>query len=227
MTFTRRLGAALIACVSITVAGAAIAASTTPTAGARNTTPRAATAPARAANTALPPVTAADRVLGRADAPVTVVEYASFVCTHCADWYKAELPAFKTRFIDTGKVRLVFRNLPTQPQDVAMAAAMVGKCAAPERFFDVASSFMNGQAALFAGGKTWFSDAIAVSGRTQAQIEACFDNPATRTQLEAEINGAIAAGADGTPAFFVNGTRVTDHSLEGLTAAINPLLPKR
>ncbi|HEX8469511.1 MAG TPA: thioredoxin domain-containing protein, partial [Brevundimonas sp.] len=60
----------------------------------------------------LPPVTANDRVLGRADAPVMVVEYASFTCSHCADWHKDVFPAFKARYIDTGKVRLVYRNLP-------------------------------------------------------------------------------------------------------------------
>ena len=62
-----------------------------------------------------PPVTAQDHVLGRADAPVTVIEYASFTCSHCADFHNTVLPAFKAKYIDTGKVRLVHRNLPTQP----------------------------------------------------------------------------------------------------------------
>ena len=71
---------------------------------------------AASAQTPAPPaVTSADRVLGRADAPVTVIEYASFVCSHCAHWHKTVLPTFKTLFIDTGQVRLVYRNLPTNP----------------------------------------------------------------------------------------------------------------
>ena len=65
-----------------------------------------------AARQTLAPATAADRSIGRADAPVTVIEYASFSCHHCADWHRYVYPTFKTRFIDTGQVRLVFRNLP-------------------------------------------------------------------------------------------------------------------
>lgn len=188
------------------------------------------TAPfAASAQTASPPaVSAADRVLGRADAPVTVIEYASFTCSHCAHWHTAIMPGFKARFVDTGQVRLVFRNLPTPPVDVAARAAGIGLCAAPERFFDVAGSLMTGQEALIAGGPVtdWFTAAIARSGRTPEQIDACLANPATLTSLRAEMAGAVAAGVPGTPAFFVNGQRVADTSLEGLSAAIRPLLPR-
>ena len=71
----------------------------------------------------LAPVTAADRSIGRADAPVTVVEYASFACHHCADWHEFVYPGFKARFIDTGQVRFVFRNLPTDPQEISLPGA--------------------------------------------------------------------------------------------------------
>lgn len=177
----------------------------------------------------LPPVSASDRVLGRADAPVTVVEYASFVCSHCAHWHTTVMPAFKTRFIDTGQVRLVFRNLPTQPVQVAARAAGIARCAAPARYFDVARSLMTGQQAIIDGAPLagWFDDAIAASGRTEAQIDTCLEDPATLDGIRAEIAGATAAGVQGTPAFFVNGRAVTDTSLEGLSAAIRPLLPSR
>lgn len=177
----------------------------------------------------LPAVSATDRVLGRANAPVTVIEYASFVCSHCADWHTTVLPSFKTQFIDTGQVRLVFRNLPTSPAQVAARAAGIARCAAPARFFDVASSFMTGQAAIIDGAPLadWFASGVAASGRTQAQIDACLADPATLTALRAEIAGATAAGVQGTPSFFVNGRAVSDTSLEGLSAAIRPLLPRR
>ena len=184
--------------------------------------------PAIAAQTAegLPAVTSADRVLGRADAPVTVVEYASFTCSHCAEWYTDVLPTFKTRFIDTGQVKLVFRNLPTAPAQVAMTAAAIGRCAAPERFFDVAGVLMSDQAAAVEAGdgRAWFQSAIAASGRTEAQIQTCFADPATQARLTAEAEGARAAGVQGTPTFFVNGTKVQDTSLDGLSAAITPLI---
>ncbi len=174
------------------------------------------------AQQALAPVTAADRSIGRADAPVTVVEYASFACNHCADWHRFVYPAFKTRFIDTGQVRLVFRNLPTLPEEMSMPGAALARCAAPERFFDVASALMLGQDAVFRGGnrEDWYAPAIAVSGRTQAQIEACAATAPTLAAINRDIDSAFAAGVDSTPAFFVNGRRVTDRSLGGLEVAI-------
>ncbi|MDQ3126139.1 MAG: DsbA family protein [Pseudomonadota bacterium] len=170
----------------------------------------------------LAPVTAADRSIGRADAPVTVVEYASFACNHCADWHRFVYPAFKTRFIDTGQVRLVFRNLPTMPEEVSMPGAALARCAAPERFFDVATALMLGQDAVFRGGtrEDWYAPAIAVSGRTQAQLEACAAMPAILAAINRDVDSAHAAGAHTTPAFFVNGRRVTDRSLGGLEVAI-------
>lgn len=182
-----------------------------------------------AAPAPVPAVTASDRVLGRADAPVTVIEYASFTCNHCAAWTNDILPQFKARYIDTGKVRLVFRDMPTPPAQIAAVAAGIGRCAAPGRFFDVAHSLMSGQAAAFEKGDatSWFAAAIAASGRTQDQIETCLKDPATTRALQAEVDGAVAAGVSGTPSFFVNGKRVADPSLESLSAAIEPLIRAR
>ena len=170
----------------------------------------------------LAPVTAADRSIGRADAPVTVVEYASFACNHCADWHRFVYPAFKSRFIDTGQVRLVFRNLPTLPEEMSLPGAALARCAAPERFFDVATALMLGQDAVFRGGtrEDWYAPAIAVSGRTQAQIEACATSPAVEVALARDMDSAEAAGVHSTPTFFVNGRQVTDRSLGGLEVAI-------
>lgn len=168
------------------------------------------------------PVTAADRSIGRADAPVTVIEYGSFSCHVCADWHELVYPAFKARFIDTGQVRFVFRNLPTPPEQMSLPAHALARCAAPARFFDVAASLMHGQAAVLRGGTldAWYAPAIAASGRTRAQIDACAATPATQAAINRDIDSAIAADATTTPAFFVNGRRVTDRSLGGLEVAI-------
>lgn len=179
--------------------------------------------PALAGATAqLPPVTTADRVIGRADAAVTVIEYGSFSCPACADWHELVYPAFRQRFIDTGQVRFVFRNLPTQPEAVSLPGAALALCAAPERFFDVASALMRGQAAVLRGGarEDWYAPAVAVSGRTLAQLEACAATPETRDAISRDIDGAHAADVHSTPAFFVNGRRVTDRSLGGLEVVI-------
>ena len=168
------------------------------------------------------PVTAADRSIGRADAPVTVIEYGSFSCHVCADWHELVYPGFKARFIDTGQVRFVFRNLPTPPEEMSLPAHALARCAAPAKFFDVAASLMHGQAAVLRGGTldAWYAPAIAVSGRTRAQIDACIALPATRAAISRDIASAHAADVHNTPSFFVNGRRVTDRSLGGLEVAI-------
>lgn len=169
-----------------------------------------------------PAVTAQDRVLGRADAPVTVIEYASFSCNHCAAWHNDVYPAFKTRFIDTGQVRYVFRNLPTQPQQMSLSGAALARCAVPEKFFDVASLLMRNQAAVLDGGqlRDWYGPAIAASGRTEAEIQTCAGSPETQAAINVDIESAVAAGVNSTPSFFVNGKAVTDRSLTGLETAI-------
>ncbi|MDP3803361.1 thioredoxin domain-containing protein [Brevundimonas sp.] len=181
----------------------------------------AASAPAVATEQVAPP-TAADRSIGRADAPVTVIEYGSFSCHVCAAWHEMVWPTFKQRFIDTGQVRFVFRNLPTQPEELSLSGAALARCAAPDRFFDVAASLMHGQAAVLRGGnrEDWYNPAIAVSGRTRAQIDACVTTPATRAAITRDIESAHAADVHSTPAFFVNGRRVTDRTLGGLEVAI-------
>lgn len=175
-----------------------------------------------ASQAAVPPVTAADRVQGRTDAPVTVIEYGSFACPHCADWHQMVYPLFKQRLIDTGRVRYVFRDLPTPPDEMSLPAAALARCAAPDKFFEVASALMKGQAAVRFGGSLddWWAPAVAVSGRSRAQIDACAADPATRAAIQAEVRGAIAAGIDSTPAFVVDGRLVRDRSLGGLEAAV-------
>lgn len=179
----------------------------------------------------LPPVTAEDRALGSADAPVTVIEYASFSCPHCADWHRDVFPVLKTRYIDTGRVRLVFRDLPTSPPQLSYPAAMIAHCAAPERFFDVATAFFDGQAAvrsaLQAGGdaREWFIAGAMQSGRLPEEIVACATSEEAGEALQARAEAASAAGVHGTPSFFVNGQAVADGSIETLSAAIEAVAP--
>lgn len=182
--------------------------------------------PAVASAQAMPPVTAADRSIGRADAPITVVEYASFACPHCADWHRFVYPLLKSRWIDTGKVRLVFRNLPTPPAEASMPAAGIARCAEPRRFFDVATALFQGQSRAMHGGsaEAWFDAAIAQSGRTEAQIDTCLSDRATLAAINADIRGANAMGVDSTPTLFVNGQMVSDHTLGGLETRFRALL---
>ncbi len=170
----------------------------------------------------VPPVAASDRFLGREDAPVTVIQYASFTCSHCAGWHKEILPEFKSRFIDTGQVRLVYRDLPTEPVQVAAIAAGIARCAAPARYFDVADSLMQGQAKLGEDGlvQPWLDAAITASGKTRPEIEACLADPATLAGLQASRSDALAAGVLGTPTFFVEGVLVQGYGMDMLAPEI-------
>ncbi|KAK0341205.1 hypothetical protein LTR94_027363 [Friedmanniomyces endolithicus] len=175
----------------------------------------------------LPAVTAADHVMGRADAPVTVVEYASLTCPHCAAWHDNVLPELKARYIDTGKVRFVYRTLPTQPAEVSGAAAGVAECAAPGKFFDTIDAFFAAQPSIrIVGPDLYFKRGRAASGRTDEELRTCLADDATQASIDAQIDGARAAGVRGTPSFFVNGQSVEDNSIQGLAAAIDPLLTR-
>src|SRR3954466_9121276 len=72
-----------------------------------------------------------DLVEGKADAPVTIIEYASMTCPHCANFHKTTYPALKTKYIDTGKVRFIFREFPLD--ELAVAGSMLARCAATEK----------------------------------------------------------------------------------------------
>lgn len=182
--------------------------------------------PQAAASQTLPPVTRADRSIGRADAPITVVEYASFACPHCADWHRFVYPLLKSRWIDTGKVRLVFRNLPTAPAELSFVAAGIARCAQPDAFFEVATTLFNGQDRALATGhlQPLVQAAVARSGRTQAQMDTCLEDPATLAAINADIASARTLGVDSTPTVFVNGQRVSDRTLGGLETRFRTLL---
>ena len=101
------------------------------------------------------------------------------------------------------------------------------RCVAPDKAFAAIELMMAQQEAahLMRYPAGWFLNAIDVGGRTAEEVGACVEAPATQAALDAQIEDAQAAGVTGTPSFFVNGKRVEDTSLDGLAAAIEPLLP--
>jgi len=174
-----------------------------------------------------PRVTSADRILGRADAPVTVIEYGSFACPHCAEWEIGVFQAFRERYIDTGQVRFVFRDLPTEPVQEAIRAASIARCAAPERYFDVVHALFlwQGTARNIGPVSDWYDRAIAVSGRSPDEISACTADPAVAAAIWRMAQAGAAAGAAKTPTFFINGRRLEGVvPIEDLAAVIDPFL---
>jgi protein-disulfide isomerase len=170
-----------------------------------------------------------DMALGAAEgAKVTVVEYASVTCGVCAAWQETTWPAFKAAYVDTNKVRYVFRELPTQPANVAVAGFMIARCAGEDKYFDVVHGIMASQGEWQAGVNprdTLFRVGNG-AGLSNQQIETCITDEANLQASEARTQAAIKAGVGGTPAFFVNGVQIAGHSMEDLSRAIDAELAK-
>ena len=171
-----------------------------------------------------------DMALGAPEgAKVTVIEYASVTCGHCAVWNEEVWPEFKTRYVDTKKVRYVFREFPTPPQDIAVAGFLIARCAGPDKYFDVVHDIMASQKEWMAGvaPRTTLFRAAAAAGLSQEQTEACIRDKAAIEEMSNRIKAGIDAGVTGTPTFIVNGTKVADSSLSGLSQAIDAELAKK
>lgn len=166
-----------------------------------------------------------EKVVGSAEAPVTVVEYASMSCPHCAEFDRETFDAFRLKYVDTGKVRYVFREFPLNAP--AYAVAMVARCAPADRFFDVVHTYFRTQ-------ETWLSardlkaailEAAKPFGFTQQTLDACISNQALFDGVEAVKKRGIAFGVQATPTFFINGKKVEGSlSLPELEKEIDPLL---
>ena len=98
------------------------------------------------------PVTAEDMTQGNPKAPVTIVEYGSAACSHCAAWAKDVYPAFKAKYIDTGKVRYVFREAITSPPQLAAVGFMLARCAGKDKYFATLDGVFHAQEQVFATG---------------------------------------------------------------------------
>lgn len=143
-------------------------------------------------------------------AKVTVIEYASVTCHVCAAWQKENWAAFKAAYVDTNKVRYVFRELPTGPVNVAVAGFMIARCAGDDKYFDVVHNILASQDEWQAGVNprdTLFRIGNG-AGLSNQQIEACIKNPDNIKAADARARASQQAGVDGTPAFFVNGVPV-------------------
>lgn len=154
-------------------------------------------------------VTEKDHVMGQADAAVTIIEYASMTCIHCATLHNDVLPAIKTKYIDTGKVKLVYRDFPLDR--VAAQAAQLAECVDRDRYFGVVNTIFQTQA-QWAAGKEPLADLLKLlrlAGLGEAQAKACLDDQKGLEAILAEQQGGVALGVDSTPTLFINGQRYT------------------
>lgn len=168
-----------------------------------------------------------EKVMGPANAPVTVVEYASLSCPHCAHFDQTVFSAFRLKYVDTGKVRYIFREFPLNAP--AYAAAMVARCAPADRYFDVVHAYFGSQSTWLAAPdlKAATLEVAKPFGFTPQTFEACVSNQALFTGLEEIRKRATAFGVQATPTFFINGKKFEGAlSLEELDKAIGPLLSR-
>lgn len=166
-----------------------------------------------------------DMNLGNARARVRVVEYMSLTCAHCAHFNAAIFPAFKAKYIDTGRVYYTARELLTEPAQIAAAGVMMARCNGGARYFPIIDQVLRSQSRWQTGDiKTIFLDIAKANGLTEAQFEACLVDEKALAALETRVE--YATGTDkvnSTPTFFVNGVLMAnDHvpTLADLDVAI-------
>jgi len=192
--------------------------------------PAAAQTPAKpAANAAsLLAPTPQDRILGKPDAPITIVEYASLTCPHCAHFDTDVLPKLKEKWIDSGKAKLILRDFPLD--EPAMRAAMVARCAPPERFYPLVD-------ALFAGQEKWATakdyraalERLAkLGGVGDKEFKACISDKKLEDQVAgSRLTATKDLGVDSTPTFFINGTKFEGApTVEAFERALSALAAK-
>ncbi|NBB52373.1 thioredoxin domain-containing protein [Rhizobium sp. CRIBSB] len=170
-----------------------------------------------------------DMALGAADgAKVTVVEYASVTCGHCALWQEQYWEQFKAKYVDTNKVRYVFREFPTPPQDIAVAGFLIARCAGEDKYFDVIHEIMASQKEWQAGvnPRDTLVRVANGAGLDQAEFNQCVTDEAAIKAMEERIRAGRSEGVTGTPTFIVNGQRVADSSLDSLSQVIDAELAK-
>ena len=164
-----------------------------------------------------------DMEMGNPAAKVTVVEYASASCPHCAEFNNEVFPAFKAKYIDTNKIHYVFREFLTPPAEVAASGFLIARCAGKDKYFSVLDAIYRGQQAMYASGDYRGSLLrIAESaGMSEQQFNACTTDDAALKALNDRVQKAISDGIDSTPTFVVNGKKLdVAPTLVNLDAAI-------
>jgi protein-disulfide isomerase len=162
--------------------------------------------------------------IGKEDAPVTIIEYASMTCPHCATFHKTTYPALKAKYVETGKVRFIFREFPLD--DLAVGASMLARCVTPDKAMALIE-------VLFASQDTWavrtpippLMQITRQAGFTQKSFEECLANQKLYNDIVAIRERASKEfKVQSTPTLFINGKMQRNTSIEELEKVIEPLL---
>lgn len=166
-----------------------------------------------------------DKTLGPENATVTVVEYASVTCPHCAAFHKMTYPTLKSKYIDTGKVRFIFREFPTQPAPVAIAGFMLARCSG-DKYFPMLDAIFDQQQNWSRDPYNGFLQIARQAGFTQETFDTCLkDNKLAEEVQKVAIRGAQEFQVESTPTFFINGKKyVGVLTVAELEEILDPLL---
>ncbi len=156
--------------------------------------------------------TPTDIVVGRDNAPVTIIEYGSVACPICARFDASVMPALMTKYIDTGKARFIYRPMETGNPTVAFAGHLLARCSGAKAF-DVVRTIMQAQPEMDGDGvPEAYENALPVLqriaksvGLSDDRFKQCLTDPAGIDLLDAAHQAAVAGGVDGTPTFYING----------------------
>lgn len=172
--------------------------------------------------------------LGPDNAKVTLVEYASTTCPHCKNFHLNVLPQIKKEYVETGKVRYVFREFPTPPTQVAVAGMLTARCAGEEKYFQVLDVLFDQQeeivqAAQGGGARQALLTIARQAGLTEEQFTACLSSTQALEAINASVTEAEKAGVVGTPTLFINGKRIeqrpgAEYSYEDVKTALDAAL---
>lgn len=166
-----------------------------------------------------------DIALGAEDAPLTIIEYASFTCGHCANFHDQNWPRLKAEYVDTGKVRFVQRDVYFD--QVGLWAGILARCGGDDKYYAVSDMLFDEQKEWLAGGS---GDEIAANlrkiglkaGMTEDQMTACWDDTAKAEQLIATFQAnATADGIEATPTFIIGGQTVSNQPWDDMKAIID------
>ena len=170
-------------------------------------------------------ITYKEFVEGNPDALVTVVEYASLTCSHCADFYTNGYPLLKEQYIDTGKIRFVYRDFPTAPQQLATAAAMVARCAPAGRGKTIIGMILKNQGDFLANPNEAMRGYGLLAGMTGEDVDECLKNKSIFDEIGRVATTAVNVyKVRATPTFFVNDQIVEGEPWEPLKAVIDEAL---
>lgn len=171
----------------------------------------------------------AEMVMGRDDAPVTMIEYSSLACPHCAAFHRDVLPKIKESYIDTGKVRLVYRDFPLG--GLALAAAMLARCGGREKYFGFIEVLYRSQAQWSRSDdpRRELARVARFGGISQKDFEACLTNEPLMTDIrERAVDAKQKFGIDSTPTFIIDGETIKGaRPFEDFRDAIEKALAKK